>query len=180
MITFLKKNWFYIAAFCGLALYFFFKSKSKSTTVVSTGKTADTNEDLNKNMGQKNNNPLNIRNTALGETPWKGGVNGPKGFVIFDSIELGYRAGIKTLWTYFNIHKIRTIHDIINRFAPARENDTTGYVAFVSKGSAIPANAVIEFDRDTIDKIICEMSQMETAMRPTDEQLNKAWELSSL
>ena len=111
-----------------------------------------------KTLGERNNNPLNIRKVP--GTHWKGelpsiqggatGVfraatkcgSGPtKGsnypvatevgggsFVRFSSIEFGLRAAFVLLRTYSAKYHANCIRDIISRWAPPTENDTEKYI----------------------------------------------------
>lgn len=81
-------------------------------------------------LGIKNNNPLNIRYTALNK--WKGLVGSEKGFCVFDTMEYGLRAGIITLRTYIKKHHLTSVEAIIKRFAPSSENNTSAYISYVS------------------------------------------------
>lgn len=81
-------------------------------------------------LGIKNNNPLNIRYTALNK--WKGLVSSEKGFCVFETMEFGLRAGIITLRTYINKHSLNSVESIIKRFAPSSENNTSAYISYVS------------------------------------------------
>jgi hypothetical protein len=148
----------------------------------TTAKVASSNEDKGFTLGQKNNNPLNIRpsvNKWEGQTDVSSGASGK--FAVFKNIEFGYRAAIKLLWTYWDKHDCKTIRKIINRWAPAGvdNNHTKAYIDFVSKDSGILPDTLLNFNsRDDYDKVIVSMSQFESKMRPTKEQLNKAWELA--
>jgi hypothetical protein len=73
----------------------------------------------------KDNNPFNIINTT---TRWKGKIGYKetlpdeqgriRKFVVFDTIENGTRAGLINLSGYFTKYKLKTINQIINRYAP--------------------------------------------------------------
>lgn len=73
----------------------------------------------------KDNNPFNIINTT---TRWKGKIGYKetlpdeqgriRKFVVFDTIENGTRAGLINLSGYFTKYKLKTISQIINRYAP--------------------------------------------------------------
>lgn len=82
--------------------------------------------------GVRNNNPFNIRRSG---TRWQGKLYSgkDKSFEVFTSMEYGIRAGIITLRTYVRVHKLTSVKAIISRFAPASENDTTGYISFCEK-----------------------------------------------
>ncbi|MFT5755394.1 MAG: hypothetical protein ACI9LM_000101 [Alteromonadaceae bacterium] len=83
------------------------------------------------NRNVRNNNPLNIRESA----DWEGEseVNKDKDFEEFTTPEYGFRAAYKILMTYRNKYDLRTISDIIHRWAPTSENDTQAYIDYVSK-----------------------------------------------
>lgn len=94
--------------------------------------------------GIRNNNPLNIR---IGNV-WIGEVLDPtdKEFEQFISMAYGIRAGFKLLYRYINRYNLRTIEDIISRWAPPSENKTEDYISHVSKLSGIPADKILCFD----------------------------------
>ena len=102
--------------------------------------------------GIRNNNPLNIR---LSKDKWQGQING-KGnidgnsslsseraggeavFCQFSSMEYGWRAAFVILCkTYYGKYKLRTIRDIVSRWAPAKENNTPAYIRHVSDYTGI-------------------------------------------
>ncbi len=87
--------------------------------------------------GIRNNNPGNIR---TGDK-WQGltGVD-DAGFCIFDTPEHGIRALAKVLIAYQVKHGLRTISDMICRWAPPVENDTPAYIMSVCQ--AVGASAV--------------------------------------
>lgn len=75
------------------------------------------------------NNPFNIRYNPLNK--WKGLTGVTRGFCNFSSVEYCVRAvGILILRTYKK-HGVYTVSEIINRYAPPKENDTSKYVEFV-------------------------------------------------
>jgi hypothetical protein len=82
-------------------------------------------------------NPLNIRHTAnSAKNPWKGQTgfwDGKHGkFVKFEADEYGFRAAAYLLRKYAK-EGITTVNAIINKWAPPNENETSKYVAFVTK-----------------------------------------------
>lgn len=82
--------------------------------------------------GIRNNNPANIRRGCN----WIGLVSMPtdKKFCQFVSITFGVRALLITLRTYVVKYKLRTIPQIIERWAPPSDgNDTSRYIQFVEK-----------------------------------------------
>lgn len=76
------------------------------------------------------NNPANIRH---GVSKWRGlsSVQTDKSFCRFDSLEYGVRALICLLRTYVTKYNLCSISEIINRYAPSFENNTSLYINFV-------------------------------------------------
>ena len=81
----------------------------------------------------RNNNPLNIRR---GTTRWQGMSKreDDKDFAQFETMAYGWRAAFILLGrTYYEKYHLNTIRKIISRWAPACENNTKGYIAYVAK-----------------------------------------------
>ena len=88
--------------------------------------------------GIRNNNPLNIR---LSSDRWQGQIapslsgraGGEASFCQFESMKWGWRAAFRLLChTYYGKYKLRTIRDIITRWAPPKENNTEAYIRRVT------------------------------------------------
>ena len=108
--------------------------------------------------GIRNNNPLNIRRS---KDKWQGQINpsgngnvngngnnsSPKGdaeFVQFYSMEYGWRAAFVILCrTYYGKYGLKTIRDIVSRWAPAKENNIEAYIRHVSDYTGIAPNKVL-------------------------------------
>ena len=87
--------------------------------------------------GIRNNNPLNIRKSG---DKWQGlkTLQEDKEFFQFETIEWGWRAAFVILCkTYYGKYKLRTIRDIVSRWAPAKENNTPAYIRHVSDYTGI-------------------------------------------
>ena len=84
----------------------------------------------------RNNNPLNIR---LGKSRWQGlrEMQEDGAFCQFESMANGWRAAFILLSTYYKNYGADTIGKIISRWAPQIENDTRGYIRFVSEWTGI-------------------------------------------
>lgn len=81
--------------------------------------------------GLRNNNPGNIRRSA---DRWQGmreQQTDPE-FVQFTAATYGIRALAKVLLNYQQLHGLRTVRQIINRWAPPNENNTAAYVSHVA------------------------------------------------
>jgi len=97
---------------------------------------------IQESRGFRNNNPGNIR---AGEG-WKGlsKKQSDKSFCQFETVEYGIRAIFKILNTYSKVYKLKTIEDIVSRWAPEIENDTQSYIDSVSYRSKIIPHEIIE------------------------------------
>ena len=102
--------------------------------------------------GIRNNNPLNIR---LSSDKWQGQINpsgnanvndndnnsslkGESDFCQFYTMEYGWRAAFVILCkTYYGKYKLKTIRDIVTRWAPPKENNTEAYIRHVSDYTGI-------------------------------------------
>src|SRR5688500_10842783 len=88
-------------------------------------------------IGIKNKNYLNVKN---GRSPWidaggKKSKTDSRGHAVFTDPAYGVRAGIMLLRTYFFTHNLRTIAEILARWAPA--TDTIGSVPGGPKNSPL-------------------------------------------
>ena len=96
--------------------------------------------------GVRNNNPLNIR---LSSDKWQGQVlpqrgSGEGAFCVFSEMKWGWRAAFRLLChTYYGKYKLRTIRDIIYRWAPPNENGTSVYIRSVAERTGINADSVL-------------------------------------
>lgn len=123
--------------------------------------------------GIRNNNPLNIRHS---KDQWQGKATTQtdKDFVQFQSMAYGYRAAWRTLNTYYKKLKERkkrfTVENIIHRWAPPAENDTTSYIRTVLSLSGIggqenllPPQNVMGYGR--LSRLMAAMTVMENGIR---------------
>ncbi|HHA2511101.1 TPA: structural protein P5 [Stenotrophomonas maltophilia] len=99
--------------------------------------------------GVRNNNPGNIDRTSM---PWQGedrsvaAIAREQRFCVFLTPQAGFRALAKTLLTYQRKHGLRTVKEIIGRWAPPAENDTSAYVQEVAKAVGVSPSEVIRLD----------------------------------
>lgn len=77
------------------------------------------------------NNPLNIR--YVPSNTWVGQIQPKQGFCQFDTLEHGIRAAVILICKSYAKKGIHKVSDIINRFAPPFENNTTAYILAVTK-----------------------------------------------
>ena len=83
----------------------------------------------------------NLGNIRTSGIDWQGKSSPYKGFESFVSPEAGARAMYKNLSSYAHAAPDMTLADAISKWAPASENDTKGYIAFVAKNAGLPPDA---------------------------------------
>jgi hypothetical protein len=94
--------------------------------------------------GLVNNNPGNIRKNG---TAWRGAIAGSDpAFVTFDTPQDGIRAMAKVLLTYQRQHGLDTIAELLERWAPAVENDSFAYIDDVATRLGIDPDERIDLD----------------------------------
>lgn len=97
--------------------------------------------------GERNNNPGNIRNNS--KYKWQGQIGvDSAGYIIFDNVINGIRAIAKDLLSK-NTRGLDSVFGIISVYAPPSENDTSAYIATVSKAlnvSAFDSLDLTDFD----------------------------------
>jgi hypothetical protein len=103
--------------------------------------------------GIVNNNPGNIRKS---DAAWHGAVAGSDPvFVTFDTPENGIRAMAKVLLTYQRQHGLDTIAELIERWAPAAENDSFAYIDDVATRLGIDPDERIDLANPQILAALC-------------------------
>ena len=117
--------------------------------------------------GLRNNNPLNIRWTP-GTRPWQGQKSNDGQFVIFETMEDGYRAAFRVLDSYNKKHNIYSVREIIYRWAPPQDhNNTRAYIERVCKEAClretdqIVVDSWIEESRDDAMWLVWAMAKLE-------------------
>lgn len=108
----------------------------------------------------RNNNPLNIR---LSNNQWDGKVNGSdSAFEKFKTPVYGFRAAGKILLNYQKLYGLNTVEQMINRFAPPNENETSSYIQHVAAELGVNANQPIQLTENTLAKMLHVMSTHES------------------
>lgn len=127
--------------------------------------------------GLRNNNPLNIRKNPdvfQGErTP-----SGDTAFKQFKTMAYGYRAALRVIGNYYRLYHLRTIRQVIGRWAPENENNTDSYVHLVSSYSGIPADDPIDItNREMMVRIVAGMSKVENGREADMSDVMAGWDL---
>lgn len=103
--------------------------------------------------GIVNNNPGNIRKS---DAAWHGAVAGSDpAFVTFDTPENGIRAMAKVLLTYQRQHGLDTIAELLERWAPAAENDSFAYIDDVATRLDIDPDERIDLGDPAVLAALC-------------------------
>lgn len=131
--------------------------------------------------GIRNNNPGNIDFNPLNK--WKG-LN-PKSqeldrrFCVFISPEYGIRALMILLRNYEKKHGLNTVRQIINRWAPTHENNTSAYMNHVADMMNADIDACLNLkDRDTLIKLAKAIVTHENGVQPYSDMIyQSAYEL---
>jgi hypothetical protein len=122
--------------------------------------------------GIRNNNPGNIRHGDK----WQGmrAEQTDPDFVQFDSPENGIRALAKVLLAYQSKHGLRTVAQIIARWAPPSENNTAAYIAAVARSMRVdPDKPLVLTDRAALAPLMRAIIAHENGIHPyTAEQMN--------
>ena len=126
--------------------------------------------------GVRNNNPVNIEFSPANN--WEGQRGSDGRFVIFSNPAYGFRAGARVLRSYHR-QGYRTLSQMINRFAPSHENDTSNYVRNVSKWSGIGENQTVDVtNSEQLATLLHSMSRMEVGPFYTLKMARKGVEMA--
>lgn len=80
------------------------------------------------------NNPGNIRYSA--DNNWVGQIQPRNGFCEFGTMKCGIRAACIIIFNYRARYGLKSVKDLIWRWAPPVENDTASYTNFVTSAVA--------------------------------------------
>ena len=88
-------------------------------------------------------------------------------FCVFTSSVYGIRALAKVLINYKKIHSLNTVRQIISRYAPPNENQTTAYIQSVAKQLGVVPDTVIDVEeRGVLTVFIKAIIRMENGIQP--------------
>lgn len=131
--------------------------------------------------GIRNNNPGNLRRNS---DPWQGlsERQGDVEFFTFKDSVYGIRALARTLIAYQDKHDLRTIRQIVSRWAPPTENNTNAYVRAVAADTGLDADQPLDMHRfEHLLPLTKAIIHHENGQQPyTDAQLTKALVLAGV
>lgn len=124
--------------------------------------------------GWRNNNPLNIRHNKA--FAWKGEeLADNDGFCRFRNLICGIRAAICLIRSYNMRHRIYTLAEIINRFAPPSENHTDQYIAFVCKRTGYQPTTIVKYNSEECLVLLQAMAYYESRMEISIDKMKEAY-----
>jgi len=120
--------------------------------------------------GLRINNPLNIRRTGV---VWRGQTldQPDEAFVSFKTPEFGIRAACRIL-THYQMSGIKTIKDMIARWAPPSENQTDIYAETVAKACGCHVDDIIDIVK-SLHLIVPAMIHVEQGQQPFSDAVIK-------
>ena len=131
--------------------------------------------------GIRNNNPGNIRRNG---DPWQGLAErqGDVEFFTFKTSIYGIRALARVLITYQDKYDLRSVRQIIERWAPPSENNTDAYVRAVAADAELDADQTLDIHRfDHLLPLTKAIIRHENGQQPyTDAQLTKGLVLAGV
>ena len=103
-------------------------------------------------IGIRQNNPLNIEQTKIGKSPWKGEVVSGNRFAQFTHPGWGLRAAAYLLKKkYFRVKKLTTIHQLIEEWAPSEDgNAVANYARHVARIAGVHPSETISLESDKL------------------------------
>ena len=122
--------------------------------------------------GIRNNNPLNIRQNPANN--WQGlkKEQTDKSFCQFTEMKWGLRAAIRLMENYIR-RGAQTPRQIISRWAPPSENNTSGYITQACQRAGLDPDFPVLFWADS-KKLLRAMCWIESRFLPSDELLEEA------
>lgn len=127
--------------------------------------------------GLSNCNPGNIRRSA---SRYRGEVRPSRdaAFKQFESLEWGYRAIFVTLRTYRQKYGLRTIREMISRWAPPTENHTEAYIRAVSDRTGFTPDEVLDIRlKGQMIPLVAAISEVENGTKADFQAIERGWEL---
>ncbi|WP_313171433.1 structural protein P5 [Stenotrophomonas sp.] len=128
--------------------------------------------------GVRSNNPGNIDRT---KTVWQGedrsaaALRREPRFCVFETPQAGFRALAKTLLTYQSKHGLRTVRDMINRWAPPVENNTEAYIAQVAREVGVGSREIVSLSKQVpLQRMVTAIARHENGGLFWDESVIEA------
>ena len=131
--------------------------------------------------GIRNHNPGNLR---LSKDPWQGLADKQTdgAFFQFREAKWGIRALARTLITYQDRHGLKTVRELIGRWAPPSENNTPAYVAAVAKALGVGQDDPVDLqDHAVMEPLVKAIIRHENGQQPyTQAQIDAGLVLAGI
>lgn len=129
--------------------------------------------------GIRNNNPGNIRNSEGND--WKGELakasKKDTAFEEFETMPDGVRAMMKLLQKYQRSYNLHTVKELVERWAPRNENNTSAYVRAVCKEMQMPESCGLDLmDKGTMCALVDAMCYVECGQRIDRADIEAGWD----
>jgi hypothetical protein len=126
-----------------------------------------------KTIGIRNNNPCNIKHSSANN--WAGQIGSNRNFCVFSSPLYGLRAAFVLIRNYYMKHRLRTVSEIISRWAPDGSCIERNYSRFVAQGCGItPTEKINPDDEDFMVAFVKGMVTFENGICPYDDALMRS------
>ena len=83
----------------------------------------------------------------------------------------------KILFNYYRVYGLKTIRQLISRWAPKNENNTQAYVKLVASYAGIAEDTPLQFTEDEMVKIVAAMSRVENGREANTAEVISGWRL---
>ena len=127
--------------------------------------------------GYRNCNPGNIR---ISKTIYKGEIlpSQDTAFKQFRSMAYGYRAMFVLIGYYYRVLNLTSVRQIISRYAPECENNTSAYISHVSESIMRNPDTPIDIsNRDEMVLMVSAMSKIENGLPADIDDVLAGWNL---
>ena len=127
--------------------------------------------------GYRNCNPGNIR---ISKTIYKGEIvpSQDTAFKQFTSMAYGYRAMFVLIHYYYRSLGLKTVRQIISRYAPPSENHTESYIHHVADAILRGPDSEIDItSQDEMVLMIAAMSKVENGVPANIDEVLEGWNL---
>lgn len=122
--------------------------------------------------GIRNHNPGNLRRLPIAAWLGMAAVQRDPAFIEFDGPEWGIRALCRVLLTYRRRHGLRTVREIITRWAPPQENDTEAYIRHVAKALRVAPDEPVDVTKpEILAALAAEIIRHENGQQPYSREL---------
>lgn len=130
--------------------------------------------------GIRNNNPANIKYSPYNK--WQGQTSPKQGFCTFLTPIYGLRAAYRTIGSYYSRHNLRTVRQIISRWAPDGKTIEGNYAWYVARGCGILSDEEIDIgSEEFMVKFMKGIVKFENKQNPYDDKKYRtAYRLSGI